>query len=127
MYKLFFLPLALVLACTGQAPAQSVVDATKLESMMKADKTITLIDIRTPAEWEQTGIIEGAKRINYHAPDFQEMLSKLDKKKTVIVYCAAGGRSPGATAKMLKMGFEKVFDYSGGMNDWLSKGKKTVR
>jgi len=127
MHKLLFLSLAIMVSCTSSAPAQSVLDATQVESMMKADKTIQVIDIRTPAEWQQTGVIEGARRMNYHAPDFQELLSKLDKKKPVIVYCAAGGRSPRATAAMLKMGFSKIYDYTGGMNDWLAKGKKTVR
>ncbi len=44
----------------------------------------------------------------------------------VIVYCAAGGRSPRAAAAMVKLGFTQVFDYAGGMNDWKRKGKKTV-
>jgi rhodanese-related sulfurtransferase len=72
-------------------------------------------------------MIQGARSINFYAQDFDSQIARLDKQKPVIVYCAAGGRSPQAAAKMSKMGFSKVYDYSGGMNDWKSKGKKTVQ
>lgn len=123
---LFFLTVgALAAACTSSA--QSVVDAAQLESMIQKDKTLQLVDIRTPGEWQQTGIIKGASRINFHDADFKEQISKLDKEKAVVLYCAAGGRSPRAAAALTQMGFKKVYDYAGGMSDWLAKGKPTVR
>ncbi|HNG89871.1 MAG TPA: rhodanese-like domain-containing protein, partial [Saprospiraceae bacterium] len=94
---------------------------------MQKDKTAQLIDLRTPVEVKQTGVIPGAKVINFNAPDFSTQVGRLDKKKPVIVYCAAGGRSPRAAQQMKQAGFKTIYDYTGGMNDWQSKGKKTVR
>jgi phage shock protein E len=125
MQKLYIFLLISLFSCTGQT--QDILDAKQTEALLATDSTIQLIDVRTPTEWAQTGVIEGALRIDFNSPDFQENASKLDRKKTVITYCAAGGRSPRAAALLRKMGFEKVLDYTGGMNDWKAKGKKTIR
>jgi rhodanese-related sulfurtransferase len=95
--------------------------------MLRKDKTVQLVDLRTPGELQQTGKIEGAKHINFNSPDFQKQIGQLNKKKPVLLYCAAGGRSGSAADMLKKMGFQKVYDYTGGMNDWKSKGKKTVQ
>ena len=127
MQKMLFALLFGLFACTHPSPAQTVLDAAQTEAMLQSDKTVQLVDLRTPAELKETGKIEGAKVINFNSPDFEAQITQLDKEKPVIVYCAAGGRSPRAAAKMVKMGFKKVYDYSGGMNDWKAKGKKTVQ
>lgn len=126
MQKLLVLLFLGLFSCQSDSQSQTVLDAAKTEAMLKSDPSVQLVDVRTPAEWQATGVIEGAKRINFHAPDFQAQMGKLDKQKPVIVYCAAGGRSPVAAEMLVKMGFKKVFDYAGGMNDWQAKGKKTV-
>ncbi len=129
MKKLFYSIFAFILlsgvSCTGNA--QSTLTADQTEAMLKKDATVQLIDLRTPEEIKRTGTIQGARSINFYASDFDAQIALLDRNKPVIVYCAAGGRSPQAAAKMNKMGFSKVYDYSGGMNDWKSKGKKTVQ
>jgi rhodanese-related sulfurtransferase len=109
-----------------QSNAQNRIDATKTEQMLHDNKDVQLVDLRTPAEVEQIGYIESAIFINYNSPDFAEKIALLDKEKPVIVYCAAGGRSPKAQAKMVEMGFKQVFDYAGGMKDWATKGKKVM-
>ncbi len=126
MQKILF-SLLFIAACAQQNPAQSNVDAAQLEQMLQNDASVQLVDLRTPAELQQTGKIEGARVINFTDANFQAQIAQLDKEKPVIVYCASGGRSPRAAQQMSKMGFKKVYDYSGGMNDWRSKGKKTVR
>jgi len=127
LQKNVFLLLLGLLACTQPASAQSVVTAVELEAILKSDKAVQLVDLRTPGEIRQTGKIEGALEVNYTSPDFQTQIGKLDKSKPVVVYCASGGRSPRAAAQMLKTGFQKVYDYAGGMNDWSKQGKKTVQ
>ncbi len=124
---LIFTMLLLGFACTESTQAQSKLNADQVENMVKANKSVFLLDVRTPGEVQNTGKIEGAVNINFNSPDFQAQLANLDKEKPVIVYCAAGGRSPRAAAQMAKLGFKTVYDYPGGMNDWLAKGKKTVR
>ena len=116
-----------LLLLASAAQSQTTIDAAKTEALLKSTSGIQVLDVRTPGEWQQTGVIEGAKKINFNSADFQTQVAKLDKSKPVIVYCAAGGRSPRAAAMMVKMGFTTVYDYAGGMNDWKAKGKKTVQ
>lgn len=127
MQKMLFLALFGLFACSSATQSQTVIDAAQTENMLKTDPAVQLIDLRTPAEWQQTGAIEDALRINFNNPDFQAQAAKLDKNKPVIVYCAVGGRSSRAAAMLAKMGFQQVFDYAGGMSDWKAKGKKTVQ
>ena len=61
---------------------------------------ITLIDLRTPKELEETGIIEGAKNIDFYASDFQNKLNTLDKDKKYLIYCRSGNRSSQTLEKM---------------------------
>lgn len=127
MQKTVFFLLLSLFSCAPNTQAQTKIDAAQTEAMLSADTAVQLVDLRTPAEVQQTGKIAGAKHINFNSPDFQAQMAQLDQEKPVIVYCAGGGRSGKATTQMEKMGFKKIYDYSGGMNDWKSKGKKTVQ
>lgn len=127
MQKILFLLFLSLISCSQQSPAQARLDARQTEQMLQSDPTVQLVDLRTPAELQQTGKIEGARPININSADFQSRIAELDKTKPVILYCAAGTRSARAAAILSEMGFKKVFDYSGGMSDWQAKGKKTVR
>jgi len=127
MQKLhFFSVLLFCLSCANPSSAQQKINADELAQVLKNEPGVQLVDLRTPGELAQTGKIAGAMVINFNSPDFQSQVEKLDKEKAVIVYCAAGGRSPRAAAQMTKMGFKKIYDYAGGMNDWKAKGKPTV-
>lgn len=88
-----------------------------------ASKKGQLLDVRTPQEWE-SGIIEGATKINYFDKEFQAQLKKLDKNKPVYVYCATGGRSGKTAKQMEKMGFKKVYNLNGGITAWKAAGEK---
>jgi|GEM_PF-534444 len=88
--------------------------------------SVHLIDLRTPEELKETGMIPGAMVHNFFSKDFESSVSKLDKEKTYIVYCKSGGRSAKAAKMMDKLGL-KVKDYSEGITGWLSKEHKTVQ
>ena len=81
----------------------------------------TLLDVRTPEEWAE-GIIAGATKINFHDANFRDEVAKLPKDKEYAVYCAAGGRSASASEMMTEMGFKKVNNLTGGIEEWKSKG-----
>lgn len=127
MQKRSFLWVAVLLFLAAPASAQTKLDAAQTAAYLLKDPTIQLVDVRTPAEWQQTGVIEGAQKMNFNSPDFQQQVAQLDKTKSVIVYCAAGGRSPKAAKLLLTMGFQNVYDYAGGMNDWKARGNKTIQ
>ena len=128
MKNILFLFLTLTLtSCAQNTKVASRIDAAQTEQMLKSDASIQLVDLRTPGELEQTGKIAGALHLNYNSPDFQSQIAQLSKEKPILIYCASGGRSGNALPQLTEMGFKKVYEYSGGMNDWLAKGKETVR
>lgn len=129
MKKLFFLLLVISsISCTRTAvQAQSgKLNPTEFESMLTKDKTVQLVDVRTPEEYA-AGHIEGARLIDFYDADFAARIGQLDKNKPVMVYCAAGGRSASAAEQLNKMGFKKVYDLAGGMRAWRAAGKKAVQ
>jgi rhodanese-related sulfurtransferase len=85
-----------------------------------------ILDVRTPAEWNE-GIMEEAVMANIYDKDFEQQLGKLDKDKPVAVYCKVGGRSGQAMTKMQEMGFKEIYNLNGGMDAWKSSGKPTVK
>jgi rhodanese-related sulfurtransferase len=124
--KIFIYTILLLgIACTGTKD-QHQIDAIKLEELLKTED-IQLIDLRTLNELSSTGKIATAIHINFNGADFKSQINQLDKEKPTIIYCASGKRSRKATSIMTEMGFKTIYDYTGGMNDWTAKGKKTVK
>lgn len=101
--------------------------ATKLtpsefELQSKKKKKNVILDIRTPEETAE-GYIEGATFIDFLGGDFEQEISKLNKKRTYYVYCRSAKRTIPATEKMMEMGFRNVYMLEGGLNNWREKGK----
>lgn len=70
----------------------------------------TVIDVREKDELTQ-GMIQSAQwlptsEIKKKGPQFQEFMAKLSKDKTVLVYCASGGRSGKFTDELITKGFK---------------------
>ncbi len=100
-------------------------------------KGVPIIDIRTPAEWRQTGVIKGAKLlmffdqkgrydINKWLKEFQKIVK--DKNQPFIIYCAHANRSK-VVGKFLdkQLGYKNVNELNGGIiYGWIDKGRKTV-
>jgi thioredoxin len=97
-------------------------DVNSFEQNINADKSIQLIDVRTPSEYAE-GFIGTAKNMDWNGDNFVTEASKLNKTKPVYIYCLAGGRSASAVNKLKEMGFTQVYDLKGGMNAWRNDDK----
>lgn len=98
------------------------IDAVKLKAMIASSTGEVLLDVRTPGEWSE-GIIPGATKIDFQNPTFKDEVSKLDKSKSYVVYCAVGGRSAQAASIMTtELGFSKVNNLVGGIKSWKDGG-----
>ena len=86
------------------------------------DKKGMIIDLRTNDEIKKEGIIPGAVQIDFLAKDAEEKINKLDHNKTVLIYCAGGGRSADCAALMEKQGFLQVVNLEKGFSDWKKQG-----
>lgn len=110
------------LACAGQSKKISPTEAKKLIDAGK----VTVLDVRTPSEWS-TGYVPLATLANWNDAQFESIVKKLDKKKPVIVYCAVGGRSAKASARLTELGFTNVLDLAGGISAWKNANLPVVR
>jgi rhodanese-related sulfurtransferase len=126
-------PLAtlLVLLLTGcqtsQGPTLSAPDTLQ---KLQADE-LTLVDIRTPKEWRQTGVAEGALRIDMTSSSFtDDLLAAVDGNKNapIAIICRTGNRTTYTQRALMKQGFTNVFNVKEGMvgsgagPGWLRRG-----
>jgi len=100
-------------------------------------KGYPVIDIRTPMEWKQTGIIKGAHKMMFFTPQGQPDLAGWffelghlvkDKDQPILIYCAHANRSKALGKGLDSMGFKHVYELKGGIeNGWIKAGKPTVK
>ena len=97
-----------------------------------ATGSVTLIDIREPAE-RQTGTIPGAihaprgmlefyadSTSPYHRPEF-------GPNQRIILHCASGGRSALAADTLQRMGYTHVAHLDGGFKAWEAAGQPVTK
>ncbi len=108
---------------------------TELEKMQA--KGVPVIDIRTPMEWKETGIIKGAHKMMFFTPKGEADLAGWfynlgrlvkDKNQPLIIYCAHANRTKVLGEGLDQMGFKHVYELKDGIeNGWIKAGKKTVK
>lgn len=109
-----------ILITAGCDTAQSqkkLITATEMQGKITAEPNITVIDVRTPGEFEK-GHVANALNIDWNGADFAAQIAKIDTTKPVIIYCQSGGRSAKAAEKMMSMGFSYLYEMEGGMMKW---------
>jgi rhodanese-related sulfurtransferase len=95
------------------------------EMIMKGNTLV--VDVRDAPEIEKSGKVAGALHVSrgmlefradpespYHDKNF-------DKAKTVILYCASGGRSALSGKVLKEMGYDEVYNL-GAFKDWAEDG-----
>jgi rhodanese-related sulfurtransferase len=119
----FYAALVLVMVnCQAQETKKISVDGFEQKLNSTPDKII--LDVRTPEEYAE-GHLKNSVLIDYYRDDFKQQLAKLDKNKTVFVYCRSGKRSGAATELLTELGFKNVYDLTGGFTAW-SEANKSV-
>jgi rhodanese-related sulfurtransferase len=113
---------------------QSVISADEARRLTEGG-SLTLIDVRSPTEWRQTGVPEGALAITIHdargeAGFVEAVLAAVggDRDRPIAVICASGVRSHRAQQWLADNGFRNVADVREGMlgrgddPGWLDRG-----
>jgi rhodanese-related sulfurtransferase len=83
-----------------------------------------ILDAREPREY-QVSHLPNAKCIGFDKID-QKVLSKIEKDKTIILYCSIGYRSEKVGEKLQKLGYKKVFNLYGSIFEWANLGYPLV-
>jgi len=96
------------------------IEVADLFNMLEEDNTrIKLIDIRDTGEYDQ-GAIPGSENLPAHT--LAGKMNGLDRNRTLIFYCQAGGRSAQICAWFLENGFKHVHNLRGGIYAWMQSG-----
>ncbi|MEQ8195281.1 MAG: rhodanese-like domain-containing protein [Rhodospirillales bacterium] len=125
----------------GAAFAATGGDILSVEETLRRVQSnqITLIDVRSPAEWRQAGIAKGAKTITIHDPlGAAGFVAKVtaalagDLERPVALICATGVRSRRAERILRRAGVRNVHNVREGMlgnlrdgPGWLKRGLPT--
>ncbi|WP_300514253.1 rhodanese-like domain-containing protein [Aliiroseovarius sp.] len=108
---------AQVMANSALAASDDVWSATRAFDALLQDR-LRMLDIRTPEEWRETGVAQGAWPVNLYDERFPERLFKareLAEGRPVALICRTGGRSGGVMASLRESGFPGFVDVSEGM------------
>ncbi len=98
---------------------------------LAARKAVILVDVRTPVEWNDTGIPAGARTVSWGRPDFAERLLEVaggDRNAPLVLICRTGNRSGKALAALRDNGFTQTRHVPEGMvgsaagPGWLARG-----
>jgi len=109
----------------ANAAVPRVTPAQAKEMIAKGNTLV--VDVRDAAEVANSGKVAGAVHVSRGMLEFRADPESpahdkaFDRNKTVIVYCASGGRAA-LSGKVLKdFGFADVFNL-GGFKDWVDSG-----
>lgn len=93
----------------------------ELKKILDADEDITLIDVRTPREYEAVHI-SGAVNISRGLLEFSIWSFLPDKDEDIVVYCKSGARAALATKQLNDFGYKNAVAVATGMTDWAKSG-----
>jgi rhodanese-related sulfurtransferase len=124
----------LCLAAAGTQAQAKDISALEANAELQAGK-VTLIDIRRPDEWRQTGIAKGARRVNMIQPGgaqgFLDALLKETggrKDAPIALICRTGNRTTQLQKFLEMQGFTNVANVKEGMvgssagPGWMKRG-----
>ena len=105
------------------------IDAARLQALI--EHGVTVVDVRTPEEWRQTGVIPGSERIMAFTPDGRinpdfaaDLQAAVADGEAVALICRTGRRS-GIVSQALSRDdrYPAVYNVGGGMRHWLAEGR----
>jgi len=109
------------------------ISTEQLKQLLASD--VTIIDVRTPGEWKQTGVVEGSHLIMFFNEKRQPLTEQwmqqtselISPDQELILICRSGNRS-GMIANYLSKQhqFVRVYNVQKGIKDWIAKGNKTL-
>ena len=128
MKKLFIMSILTVftslLGC-AQEPSFKSVEVSEFEQIISNPEIIRL-DVRRADEYAE-GQLENTLNIDVLKNDFKELaLQKLDKNKTIALYCRSGRRSKQAAQILIAEGYT-IIELNTGYMGWTGAGKPTVK
>lgn len=101
------------------AQNKTEVDSKGVSVLLQKDKTLKVIDVRTPEEF-QNGHIKDAINLNIRDSIAFSKIDKLDRDQKYIVHCRTNHRSGKAVEYMIQHGFKNIYQMMDGFTGWES-------
>ncbi len=98
----------------------------ELGELLTNGQTIDLIDVRTPAEFQEIHV-SIAKNLPLDQLSAANLAARRDPNQPLYVICRSGARGSQACVKLLKAGIENVVNVEGGTMAWDKAGLPVVR
>jgi sulfur-carrier protein adenylyltransferase/sulfurtransferase len=109
---------------SAAAPAAVEMDVEAVAARLEAGEDLYLLDVRTPEELVEHGMIAGA--VNIPIDQLEARLSEVPKDKEIVTYCMRGGRASTAADILREAGYTEPIAY-GGITAWKEAGKPVVQ
>lgn len=118
-FYIVILFLTLIAGCQFQKPDYlNMISPTELQQVMK-NQDIFLLDVHTP---EQRHIKGTDLFIPYNAIDQHQDKLPQDKSTPIYLYCQGGPMGNSAAKKLHELGYQKLFNLTGGSEAWQKAG-----
>ena len=109
------------------------IDNTQLKKLIKQD--VSIVDIRTSNEWNETGIISNSLLItffdekgNYNLKEWRQKLQENSSyNKDIIIICRSGRRTKIAAEIISKNLGLKVYNVTKGIKSWMQSNEPLVK
>ena len=101
----------------------SQLDAFELYEKINEEENVLLVDVRSPHEYHYDGHIEGSRLLPLQA--LMQRVEELPRDRPIIFVCRSGNRSQVACEQLIRLGFDNVSNFKGGMISWKRVGLPT--
>lgn len=87
----------------------------ELARRIEAGDDVLMLDVREPREW---AICRIAGSISLPMSEFAGRHGELDSSRPIVCICHHGIRSANVAAALARLGFERLYNLSGGIEQW---------
>lgn len=99
------------------------VDPFELEELINTEKNLTVVDVRSPQEYQYEGHIAGSRLLPLSA--LMHRVHELPVDRPIVFVCRSGARSQVACEQLNQLGYANVKNFQGGMIAWKRAGLPT--
>jgi len=113
------------------------IDLTPTQLEKKIEQKVVVIDIRTPQEWKETGVIPTSHKLMffnkygaYNIKNWMSNFSKLvkDKNQPFVLVCRSGNRTKQVGNFLSQdLGYKNVFDLKHGIKAWIKENREVTK
>ncbi|HFQ81256.1 MAG TPA: rhodanese-like domain-containing protein [Desulfobacterales bacterium] len=107
----------------AKVPFHKVLTPQQVMRLIGETPDLLIVDVRSPRELK-----EGKLQNSVLVPFWNIMRGdyNLPKNRTILLYCAVGGRSYAAMQIMARKGYPKLYNLKGGIAQWKKEGLPVV-